>query len=183
MPDHYLVVDLEATCSDNGTITRQDAETIEIGAAIVNITKRRIVGEFCEFVKPKNNPTLTPFCIELTTITQETIDESKPFSNVFEDFLIWMRVVGRPESFTFASWSRWDFDQLGRECEQHAIHFPFESHVNIPAVGKKNAGIISQRRLLKHFGMKFAGTRHRGIDDARNYAVIVVEMLNRGWLP
>ena len=31
-PGHYLVIDLEATCCDRGTIEREESEIIEIGA-------------------------------------------------------------------------------------------------------------------------------------------------------
>jgi len=36
MSSYFLIVDLEATCSDDGTIPSQEMEIIEIGAVMLN---------------------------------------------------------------------------------------------------------------------------------------------------
>ncbi|MGC7960634.1 exonuclease domain-containing protein, partial [Salmonella enterica] len=67
-----LVVDLEATCSDDGSIAPEEMEIIEIGACWT--TEGGVVLErFQHLVKPMVRPTLTPFCKQLIGITQEEV--------------------------------------------------------------------------------------------------------------
>ncbi|MES8989501.1 exonuclease, partial [Cutibacterium acnes] len=56
-----LVVDLEATCADDGSIAPEDMEIIEIGAGWA--TESGVVLErFQHLVRPLVRPILTPFC-------------------------------------------------------------------------------------------------------------------------
>ena len=43
---YYLIVDLEATCCDSGTIPRHEMEIIEIGAVMLNRATWEIDSEF-----------------------------------------------------------------------------------------------------------------------------------------
>ena len=36
LQDYYLIVDVEATCADDGSLPRQRMEIIEIGAVLLN---------------------------------------------------------------------------------------------------------------------------------------------------
>src|SRR5204863_480349 len=69
----YLVVDLEATCDDHHALPREDSEIIEIGAVLVDGATLEPQGEFQSFVRPVVHPRLTPFCTQLTTITQADV--------------------------------------------------------------------------------------------------------------
>jgi len=61
MPKHYLIVDLEATCCDQQSFPRDEMETIEIGAVILDSHTLDIVDEYNAFVKPVRHPQLTRF--------------------------------------------------------------------------------------------------------------------------
>jgi inhibitor of KinA sporulation pathway (predicted exonuclease) len=67
--DYFLVLDLEATCCDRGTIKRHEMEIIEIGAVMVGAKTLTIRDEFQTFIKPVRHPVLTEFCKSLTSIT------------------------------------------------------------------------------------------------------------------
>ena len=43
---HYLIVDVEATCSDNGAVPRHEMEIIEIGAVMMAARTFEIESEF-----------------------------------------------------------------------------------------------------------------------------------------
>ncbi len=74
---NYIILDLEATCwkdRNNG----KPNEIIEIGALKID-ENGKTISEFSRFVKPKLNPTLSDFCMELTTIPQSEIDSASNF--------------------------------------------------------------------------------------------------------
>ena len=68
-----LVIDLEATCSDDGSITPEQMEVIELGAAWAT-PAGEVIDTLQRFVRPTERPTLTPFCRSLTHIEQASID-------------------------------------------------------------------------------------------------------------
>ncbi len=45
----YLIIDLEATCCDAGTIRREETEIIEIGAVVARGRSLEVVDEFSMF--------------------------------------------------------------------------------------------------------------------------------------
>lgn len=79
---HYLVIDLEATCADDGSIPDNEREIIEIGAVLVETAGLTTVEEYQSFVRPVQHPVLSPFCTELTTITQAEVDAAPLFPEV-----------------------------------------------------------------------------------------------------
>src|SRR5512145_1452543 len=106
-PTHYLVIDLEATCSEDGSIPREETEIIEIGAVLVAAESSSIVREFQTFVRPIRHPKLTPFCTKLTTITQADIDAAPRFSSAMVKL---REFIGRDEAL-FCSWGNYDRNQ------------------------------------------------------------------------
>jgi len=85
---HWLVIDLEAT-TDEGGWPVTDMEIIEIGATLVD-RKGRELDQFQRFVRPLRRPLLTPFCRELTHITQANIDAAQPLGEVWPAFERWL---------------------------------------------------------------------------------------------
>jgi len=63
--EKILVVDLEATCSDDGSIAPEEMEIIEIGACWAT-ESGVVLQRFQHFVRPLQRPILTPFCKSLT---------------------------------------------------------------------------------------------------------------------
>lgn len=176
---HYLIVDLEATCCDRGTIPRAQNEIIEIGAVMLCAASLERVGEFGCFVRPVRHPHLTTFCTNLTSITQEQVNEAPLYPEAMQAFRDWMYPFG---SFMFSSWGDYDRKQFEWDCEFHGVSWPFPSgHLNLKAAfamttGRKKMGMT---QALEHLGLPLEGTHHRGIDDARNIARIVQEVLRQ----
>jgi inhibitor of KinA sporulation pathway (predicted exonuclease) len=165
----YIIIDFEATCSDTGEFPREEMEIIEWGAAAVDKETLRTVSDFGRFVKPVRNPILTRFCKELTSITQEDVDNGMSFSSSLSDFVGWMNQF---KEVTFCSWGNYDKNQLLKDCEFHGVKYPFnDEHINIKKVFTDNNGITKKKGLLKSLqrvGLEFEGTQHRGIDDVKN---------------
>ena len=171
----YIIVDLEATCWQEGTV-RDQMEIIEIGAVKLD-RQLTPVAEFARFVRPVQNPRLSDFCRQLTSITQSQVDNADDFPTVFAAFISW---IGE-SPFQLCSWGRYDFNQLRNDCQRHCIPFPFtvSNHINLKRLfaTQKHTRPCGMKRALQQMGIPLQGTHHRGIDDARNIATIAVEIL------
>ena len=64
--DYFLIVDLESTCCNNGSISKGEHEIIEIGAVMVDAITLKEIDSFNTFVKPIKHSKLTQFCTTLT---------------------------------------------------------------------------------------------------------------------
>ena len=172
--NYYLIVDLEATCSDDGAVPRHEMEIIEIGAVMQNSRTFETESEFRTFVRPVRHPELTGFCAKLTGITQTDVAVAPAFTQALGAMKQWMNGF---DDALFCSWGDYDRSQFLQDCGFHQVAYPFQSgHLNLKAefsrfLGrKKKLGIAG---AVRHFGMDFEGTHHRGLDDARNIARIV----------
>jgi inhibitor of KinA sporulation pathway (predicted exonuclease) len=171
---YYLIVDLEATCANDGAVPRQEMEIIEIGAVMQSARTFEIDSEFQTFVRPVCHPQLTKFCTELTGIKQGDVADAPSYSNALEAMKQWMY---RFDDALFCSWGDYDRNQFEQDCAYHRIAYPFRpAHLNLKAefalaMGRaKKLGIAD---ALRQLGMDFEGAHHRGLDDARNVARIV----------
>ena len=169
---HWLVIDLEAT-TDEGGWPVAEMEIIEIGASLVNRDGRE-VDHFQRFVRPQRRPHLTPFCRELTHITQANIDAAASLTEVWPQFERWLshhraRIVG------WASWGDYDRQQLEEEWRHHHLDSALSSmpHVNLKqrfAQARHLQKPMGLNSALQLAGMQFSGQQHRALVDARNTA-------------
>lgn len=182
-PMYYLVIDLEATCDDGGAIPRDQTEIIEIGAVLCDAATLSPVDEFQTFVKPLRHRTLTPFCTQLTSITQPDVDDAPIFSKAIASLAAFVK--GR--DLLFCSWGDYDKNQLDRDARRHSVALPLgRHHLNLKQAFREKSG--DDRKLgvgqaLRRVGLRFDGTAHRGIDDARNIARLLPYSLGREPLP
>lgn len=174
MPNFYLVVDLEATCCDRDSIPRNQMETIEIGAVMVDATSLKAIAEFQTFVHPVKHAQLTKFCTELTSITQTEVDSAPRFPAAITAFHQW--TLQYP-SCLFCSWGKFDQHQLKQDCRSHSVAYPFSSkHFNIKTRFARSQRLqrrVGMLQALELIGSVLEGTQHRGIDDARNIAKLL----------
>ena len=168
----YCVVDLECTCWDKGDPNRQKHEIIEIGAVILD-ENYDYVKEFDQFVKPFDNPILTKYCTNLTSITQADVDNALPLREVIRNLEKWMI---SSKNVVFCSWGYFDKEQLFDECALNLIDYPFDDkHINIKEYfskimhRKKRIGLQKALRILD---IQFEGTPHRAVFDAKMEAKI-----------
>lgn len=176
----YLVVDLEATCDQPESFPRSESEIIEIGAVLVDAATLAPEAEFQTFVRPVWHATLTPFCTRLTTITQEQVTHAPMLRAALAALGRWL-----PGPVTLASWGAYDRNQLRRETDRKRIRLPWDhQHLNIKeAFGQRTGGAMGVGQALGRLGLRFEGTPHRGIDDARNIVRLLPYALGRTPLP
>jgi inhibitor of KinA sporulation pathway (predicted exonuclease) len=170
-PEFFLVIDFEATCSDDGSVPRDHMEIIEIGAVMVAAAAFQVIGEFQSFVRPIRHPALTPFCTTLTSIRQSDVDSAPTFPGVVQQFKKWLY---QHYGFVFASWGDYDFNQLQQDCDFHQVPYPISApHVNLKLRFAQRQELTKKPGLgdaVRLAGLDFLGSHHRGIDDARNIA-------------
>ena len=178
MNKSLVIVDLEATCCDEKSVPRNEMEIIEIGAVQVDPDTGEIISEFEAFVKPVRHPELTDFCTELTSITQQDVNRAKGYPEVIASFKQWLTEI---EVYDFCSWGAYDKSQFEQDCEFHNIPYPFiGKHRNLKKEFSEALGVKKQfglGRAIKHLGLEFEGTAHRGIDDARNIARVYADLI------
>lgn len=185
-----VIVDLEATCwADDDPVTpepqdgcRYVGEIIEIGAASLWFPDFTEGGSFSRFVQPKNNPILSDFCKELTTIRQEDVDQARTFPEVVAQFA---RVFDlENDEVLVGSWGAYDRKQIVDDYTKWDMEVPgwAERHVNLKDVAKELLGLPKKRRVsgaktMETLGVERVGTMHRGVDDALTYAEIIRKLV------
>jgi inhibitor of KinA sporulation pathway (predicted exonuclease) len=169
---HWLVIDLEATTDDGGWPVAE-MEIIEIGATLVTRDGREF-DSFQRFVRPLRRPLLTPFCRELTHITQANIDAAQPLTEVWPLFERWL---GQHQS-RLDGWASWgDYDRKQREQDWQRLQLQSllsqVPHINLKqrfAKARRLERPLGLNGALQLAGMQFIGQQHRALEDARNTA-------------
>lgn len=186
-PYRYLYcVDLEATCDEveesesarNLVVVPDQMETIEIGLVVIDLESLEIVGEFQRFVRPQINPTLTDFCKKLTSIQQADVDGARTYQEVGEELSLF---AARYPNAVWVSWGDYDARQLERDAGFAGCPSMLAGSLHFNAK-KWHAGLYDNRpkglkQTVESMDLVWHGTYHRGIDDARNVASIIKEML------
>lgn len=169
---HWLVIDLEAT-TDEGGWPLAEMEVIEIGATVVNRSGRE-VDHFQRFIHPQRRPLLTPFCRQLTRITQANIDNAGSLAEVWLQFERW---IGQhfAQLEGWASWGDYDRQQLEQEWRQQQLNSCLMQlpHINLKqrfAQARQLKRPLGLNGALQLAGMQFNGQQHRALEDARNTA-------------
>ena len=178
--DYFLVLDLEATCCNKGTIKRHEMEIIEIGAVMVKAETLTIISEFQTFVKPVRYPVLTPFCTSLTSITQMQVEQAPGYVNAI---LLLQKWLSNYKNAVFGSWGDYDYNQFKQDSKFHKVLFPINyPHINLKKLFSNTQGLsepYGMAEALKLAGIKLEGTHHRGIDDAKNIAKLLPFILGK----
>ncbi|WP_438041976.1 exonuclease domain-containing protein [Sorangium sp. So ce128] len=181
-PAFFLVIDLEATCDEEGRIPERIMEIIEIGAVLVDGATLEPVSELATFVRPVIRPKLTEFCTKLTTITQADVDAAPTFP---EAVAALGRFVGQREAL-FCSWGDYDRKQFEIDAARWGVPLPLQGHMNIKKRFSAALGVTQRYGMasaLERLGLPLHGTHHRGIDDARNIARILPYAIGRVPIP
>jgi inhibitor of KinA sporulation pathway (predicted exonuclease) len=176
--DNILVVDVEATCWEGQIPNGMVSEIIEIGICLLDLHTGEISDNKGIMVLPEYS-TVSPFCTELTTITQEMLNQDGvPFKEACrilkKDYL--------SQSRAWASYGAYDVKQFQRQCNLMKVGYPFSpSHINVKtlfALKMKLSHETGMSAALEMLNIPLEGTHHRGVDDAKNIAKILKHILH-----
>jgi 3'-5' exoribonuclease 1 len=179
---NYIIFDLEATCW-KGRPPGMIQEIIEIGAYRLNAFGE-IEGRFSKFVRPVVQPILSPFCRDLTSITQEQVRFARKFPDVLEDFIVWADMDLDDEEYVLVSWGNEDKRLLLDDCHLHRVDTQWlkERHIDLKDKYQKLKRLKNSPSLLKTVeveGFEFTGIQHRAIYDAENLLKIFLKYIDR----
>lgn len=172
------IIDFEATCDNSEkVIPRGEMEIIEIGCVIADL-KGNTYNHFSTFVKPILHPNLTPFCKELTHISQEDVDSGLHLLEAFKNMNLFLR---DEKIKTWTSWGDWDKTQVHRNIKHYKkMKRPFEfmkfHYFDLSEKYYKHQGLPQTCGLIKALArhkIEFTGTPHRGLDDVINTAKLL----------
>lgn len=184
-----MVVDLECTCFQDedldkprGWTANIDQEITEIGASIVDLPSLKILTTESFLVQPEGP--MGAFCKELTTLTFEDVKNRPILFGVLEELCAWAKAEKFDiKSMPWGSWGDYDRVQLFRECARKGLKYPFgRAHYNIKGLYSMMTGQgrgFGVGKALEQLDMDFEGTPHRGVDDARMTAKILLHILGK----
>lgn len=168
----FLIIDLEATCSEDLEITAADMEIIEVGAVWAH-PNGEVVNTFQTFVRPTLNKLLTSYCINLTGISQNDVNDADLWPDVSKQ-LTSFATLHAPNRLIWGSWGQYDFKQIERDCLRHDLINPLLNweHINLKREFARSRKIkeVGMRKALEMTGLPLLGSHHRGLDDAINIA-------------
>ena len=178
--DRILVVDVEATCWEDDPPPGQISEIIEIGLCVLDVATLTRVERRGILVRPVCS-TVSPYCSQLTTLTQAQVDDGG--MPLVEACQLLAREYQAPARL-WASYGDYDRKQFERNCREYGIAYPFgPTHLNVKtlaAVVCGWSGEVGMSEALKRMGLALEGTHHRGDDDAWNIAAILSRVLRSG---
>ena len=174
---NFIIFDLELTCWE-GDMAGREQEIIELSAFKLN-SYGHITSRFSRFIKPKLYPTLSPFCVQLTTINQSQINKAKYFKEVIKDFLEW--VDHDQDEYYLIAWGHTDLESLKSECKNNNVDMEWLQNyvdLNLRYIRlKKFRDPVSLLGALTLEGFEFEGIQHRAEDDAFNTTKIFIKYL------
>jgi inhibitor of KinA sporulation pathway (predicted exonuclease) len=172
--DNILIIDIESRCWNDRPPIGQEIEIIEIGVCIMEAKTGKISQNEGILVKPQFSK-VSPFCTELTSITQQMLDDE---GILFEDALDILRAEYDSEDLTWASYGNYDLNMLQNQARRFNLDYPVsDDHIKVktlfgelhPTVRKS----VGMARALGELNLTLEGTHHRGVDDAKNIAKIL----------
>ena len=178
--DEYLlnVVDVEATCWDGEPPPGQVSEIIEIGLTVVDLRLGERLAKNRLLVRPARSK-VSPFCTELTGLTQAEVEEGLSFSEACRA----LAAEHRTSLLPWASWGDYDRNQFIRQCRRTYTEYPFgHRHTNAKVAFTTSYGLRRRpgmAQALKLAGLPLEGRHHRGDDDSWNIAALVLHLAER----
>ncbi|MEG3620275.1 3'-5' exonuclease [Magnetovibrio sp. PR-2] len=157
-------------------------EIIQIGAVKLDIADGfRETGSFMRYIRPKVNPELSDYIIELTGITQNAIDEQgKPFPEVLSAFVEFIE-----DDFAVLMPYGVDGEIVARNCALNDIQVPdvFKKErdlrqflLDLELVD--NSQVSSD--LPRYFGLPDEELSHDALGDSRSLANVIRHLRETG---
>jgi len=171
--DKIIIIDLEATCWQSAVPQGQENEIIEIGLAVLDSETGEITQNQGILIKPQRSG-VSSFCTELTTITQDLLDEN---GVSFEEAIEQLVDQYNPDLYTWASYGQYDINMIKKQCRSFGVPYPMgEQHINVKTWFTEKFGLqkpTGMNGALHLLNIPLEGTHHRGIDDAKNIAKVL----------
>ncbi|KAG6629818.1 3'-5' exoribonuclease 1-like isoform X1 [Carya illinoinensis] len=182
---YFVVIDFEATCDKEKKPFPQ--EIIEFPSVLVNSMTGQLEDCFQIYVRPTYNQHLSDFCKELTGIQQTQVDKGVVLSEALLMHDKWLEEKGiKHTNFAVVTWTNWDCRvMLESECQFKKIRKPpyFNRWINlkVPFHEMFGAARCNLKEAVQRAGLAWEGRAHCGLDDAKNTARLLAQIMHRGF--
>jgi inhibitor of KinA sporulation pathway (predicted exonuclease) len=174
--DKVLVIDIESTCWEKNPPANEISDIIEIGVCTVDVQSLKIEDKTSILIKPSRSK-VSPFCTQLTTLTQEMVDTGVTFAEAAQI----LQKKFNSSDRAWASWGEYDKNMFNKHSVDFNVKYPLgRTHFNLKAlfsIFKRLPKEVGLDEALKLLNLPLDGTHHRGHDDAANIAKIFAHML------
>lgn len=173
------IIDLEATCrEDKQWPPDQEQEVIEIGLAVVDTTSKEIEETVSFLIEPICGE-VTDFCTELTSLTEPQL---RKHGMTLGSACRRLKDKYQSHQRPWGSWGNWDLNRFQKDCQMKGVGYPMNTtHFNIKTLFAMGHGLGNEMGLGSacNYAMDgFEGTHHRGVDDARNTAMLFIDLFS-----
>jgi len=177
-PSHIAILDLEWTSWEgaharNYSKPGEHQEIVQFGLLkLVDDDDLTVIDSLELFVQPRINPDLSDYFIDLTGITQATVDEKGvPFETALQRF---QHFLGNDTEAVCSYGS--DGDVVRKNCSYNDITWPFSDNFfrNVCGMVCEYLGVPDHHyysgELWKAFGFPSPGVAHQALNDCHNLA-------------
>ncbi|CAF0915144.1 unnamed protein product [Adineta ricciae] len=182
------VIDFEATCVAR-PLDPYIQEIIEFPIVLIDVSQQSIIDTFHSYCRPVLQPILSDYCKQLTGITQEQVNHAPTFTEVFANVEKWLNernlILDSKEICLFITDGPADFNKyLRKQCEISQIKYPTwaSQWLNVKQTFRNFYFVTPGRikNMLDSLQLQFDGNLHSGLDDAKNIAKIVIQLIQDG---
>lgn len=179
LKDYYegtiVLLDAEFTCSEGSLASgwsdpEHPAEMIEVGMIAYNSTSRIEIASFTTLVKPRVNPVLSDYCLNILPITQSEVDSAQDFESAMSEISKWLNRHTSPSSPT-AAWGKIDRGHTTNQSKRHGVIDPFgeRPHIEVDQLIQDALGItvqIEREDVRNKLNIQPVSDRHRALADS-----------------
>lgn len=178
IPNIVNVIDVESTCWEPAHTKPANSvsEIIEIGISVVDTTEFKILENHSILVRPQNSE-VSDFCTKLTSLSRYDVMSGHTFTSAVTE----LQNVFKSKERLFVSWGDYDRSMFESNCKLYNCDYPFgPRHLNLRNIFTLLHGLKAEPTIpnaLGLLGLSFQGKEHRGVDDCRNIADILISTL------
>lgn len=155
----------------------QPGEIVEIGACKVDLEARAIIDDFQIYISPRSGY-ITKSTRSFINMDKNDMKKAVPFPYGLEQFTYWLG-----EDYYLCSWGKDDRHHFIEQCVRSKLSLDW--FVNYNDIQQKIGRLLTDTKMqlglknaLALAGIEPTGKAHRGIDDARNTAELLIRFLD-----
>lgn len=183
-----ILIDAEFTCWEGSLASgwsdpSRPAEMIEIGMIAYDAINQKELASFSSLMKPRVNPVLSAYCLNILPISQNDVDAAPEFEHVMPSIAAWLNQHAEPDSPT-AAWGKIDRTNTTTQASRSDVVDPFgdRHHIQVDELVKTALGInrqIEREDVRKILNIEPITGRHRALADSADLIAFDIALTDR----
>lgn len=179
LKDYYdgtvVLLDAEFTCWEGSLASswsdpKHPAEMIEIGMIAYDAGRKIETASFTSLIKPRMNPVLSDYCLNILPIIQTEVDSAPIYESVMLEISNLLEQHTSPDSPT-AAWGKIDRSHTTNQSERHGVSDPFDTrpHIQVDELVRAALSITTQierEDVRTRLNIEPITDRHRALADS-----------------